>query len=116
MSSGASASYAIPAGVMTTRPSSPRALTLPWVPRTRPAFRIARPAATRSRFRSASDGTGDRLLVRGLQHAFLGDDRRHELVWRHVEGHVHRGGTRRCDAHTEDARDLVAAALLDLDL
>src|SRR3954470_5010557 len=106
----------MPAGVITTLPSSPRALRLPWVPRTRPSLRIDRPAISTSRRRSAADGTGDRLLVGRLEHPVLGDYRGHELVWRHVEGHVHRVRTRGRDGHTEHARHLVAGALLDLDL
>src|SRR5215208_3171188 len=106
----------MPAGVMTTLPPSPRVLRLPCVPRTRPPLRIERAAAITSRRRSASDGTRDRLLVGRLEDPVLGDYRGHELVRCHVEGHVHRVRTRGRDRHTEDARHLVAGALLDLDL
>src|SRR3954451_1560137 len=99
---------------MTTSSPSVRALRLPWVPRTSPEARIARPALIRLRRRSACDGTGDRLLIRGLEHPVLGHDRRHELVRRHVEGHVHRVRARGCDRDAEDARHLIARALLDL--
>src|SRR3954454_8719006 len=105
----------MPAGVITTLPSSPHALRLPWVPRTRPPLRIARPAVSRSRRRSAADGTGDRLLVGRLEHPVFGDFRGHELVGGHVEGHVHGVRTRRRHGYAQHARHLVAGTLLDLD-